>query len=43
MTLIEDAKNGIITPSIEAVAKGFISIPKNNRRETLPVGIGKYM
>ena len=58
MTLMEDAKKGIVTPSIEAVAKaegidpetirscvakGLIAIPINNRRETLPVGIGKYM
>jgi len=55
---MEDAKRGIITPSIEAVAKaekidpetvrscvakGLITIPVNNRRETRPVGIGKYM
>ncbi|MFI5382954.1 MAG: phosphomethylpyrimidine synthase ThiC, partial [Methanosarcina thermophila] len=58
MTLMEDAKRGIITPTIEAVAKaegidpeivrscvakGLITIPLNNRRETRPVGIGKYM
>jgi phosphomethylpyrimidine synthase len=58
MTLMEDAKKGLITPAIEAVAKsegidpetvrscvakGFIAIPRNNRRETRPVGIGKYM
>ena len=58
MTLMEDAKRGIINPSIEAVAKaegidpetvrscvakGLIAIPVNNRRETLPIGIGKYM
>ncbi len=58
MTLMEDAKKGIITPAIEAVAKsegidpetvrscvakGLIAIPRNNRRDTLPVGIGKFM
>ena len=58
MTLMEDAKQGIVTPSIEAVAraegidpeivrscvaKGLIAIPRNNRREAIPTGIGKYM
>ncbi|TAH75310.1 MAG: phosphomethylpyrimidine synthase [Methanosarcina mazei] len=58
MTLMEDAKKGVITPEIEAVAKaegidaeivrscvakGLVAIPKNARRDTLPVGIGKYM
>ena len=58
MTLMEDAKRGIITPVMEAVAKaeaidadilcsciakGLIAIPRNLRRDTLPVGIGKYM
>jgi len=58
MTLMEDAKKGIITPAIEAVAKsegidpetvrscvakGLIAIPRNNGRDTLPVGIGKFM
>lgn len=55
---MEDAKQGIVTPLMEAVtkaegispetirscvAKGLIAIPRNNRRETLPIGIGKYM
>ncbi|MDI9395410.1 MAG: phosphomethylpyrimidine synthase [Euryarchaeota archaeon] len=58
MTLMEDAKRGIITSVMEAVAKaeaidadilcsciakGLIAIPRNLRRDTLPVGIGKYM
>jgi phosphomethylpyrimidine synthase len=58
MTLMEDAKKGIITPTIEAVAKaegidpktvrscvakGLITIPKNNRRQAIPIGIGKSM
>ncbi|MDD3042428.1 MAG: phosphomethylpyrimidine synthase [Methanosarcinaceae archaeon] len=58
MTLMEDAKKGIITPVIQAVAeaegiapetlcscvaKGLVAIPRNLRRETRPVGIGKYM
>jgi phosphomethylpyrimidine synthase len=55
---MEDAKKGIITPTIEAVAKaegidpktvrscvakGLITIPKNNRRQAIPIGIGKSM
>jgi phosphomethylpyrimidine synthase len=58
MTLMEDAKKGISTPTIEAVAKaegidpkivrscvakGLIAIPKNNRRQAIPIGIGKSM
>jgi len=58
MTLMEDAKKGIITPTIETVAKaegidsktvrscvakGLITIPKNNRRQAIPIGIGKSM
>ena len=58
MTLMEDAKKGIITPTIEivakaegidpktvrsCVAKGLITIPKNNRRQAIPIGIGKSM
>ncbi len=58
MTLMEDAKKGIVTPTIEAVAKaegidpktvrscvakGLITIPKNNRRQAIPIGIGKSM
>ena len=58
MTLMEDAKKGIITPTIENVAKaegvdpktvrsyvakGLITIPKNNRRQSIPIGIGKSM
>ena len=58
MTLMEDAKKGIITPTIEAVAKaegidpktvrscvakGLITIPRNNRRQAIPIGIGKSM
>ena len=58
MTLMEDAKKGIITPTIKNVAKaegvdpktvrsyvakGLITIPKNNRRQSIPIGIGKSM
>jgi phosphomethylpyrimidine synthase len=58
MTLMEDAKQGFVTPSIETVAKaegidpeivrscvakGLIAIPRNNMREAIPIGIGKYM
>jgi len=58
MTLMEDAKKGILTPAIRAVsetegieaetlcscvAKGLVAIPRNLRRKTRPVGIGKYM